>query len=153
MLLLLTSLWLVWWSATNVSTDSTFTVEFGLWGGAPPDIRTEVNWLTTALVAAPIPLLFLRVAAKSLVHEPRSWRRDVTISLVLVAVGLVSCWAWPIEVPFWGTYHYPGDPPQAITGTPGVGWLLALVAALLLLWALLLARPESGAPRLATTEK
>ncbi len=145
MLLQLTALFLNWWVATNHTF--AFTVSYGLWSN-PDDLRQGAVWLTTALAVLPIPLLFLRVAARSIEHEPSSWRRDVAIAGGLMFAALASCWAWPLDMPFWGGVTFPADAgvaEQVVDAHSGLGWWVSFVALLLVAWGLWLAR--RGKPR------
>lgn len=140
MLLQVTALFFDWWVATNHTYG--FTVGFGLWS-ASEELRPHAQAGTLLLAIASIPLLFIRVAARSIEHEPPAWRRDVAIAAGLMAAALASCWLWPPDMPFWGSVTFPSDgglEEQVVHGRPGLGWWTSLVALLLAAWGLRLAR-------------
>ncbi|MFO1532559.1 MAG: hypothetical protein ABR562_02500 [Thermoplasmatota archaeon] len=137
----LTALFLTWWSATNRSPGyEAFTVGFGLWSHPASDVDVHGGfiWLTDVLALLPVPILFVRVAARSIEHEPRSWRRDVGGAACGMVAALASAAPWPVELPFLGSTHFAagnGTLEQTITSGPGAGWWLGAVATVVVGWA------------------
>jgi hypothetical protein len=143
MLLQITALLLPWWMATNRTYG--FSVTYGLWSdaGQGEDVHGGYLRLTAVLAILALPLLFVRVAGRSIFHEPRRFRRDVLAAGILMLLALASAWLWPVELPFWGGYAYPGGngtEAQHLFGSPAAGWWTSAVAVALVAWALLLAR-------------
>ena len=136
LLVWLVVLFLPWWSASNGTYG--FTRGFGLWDHPDVDVDGRFIWVTDVLAILPVPLLFVRVAARSIQHEPGRWRRDVAVAGASMALALASAALWPIGLPFWGRTVFPGGngtEEQAITANPAFGWWLGLAAALVLAWA------------------
>ncbi|MEK6985486.1 MAG: hypothetical protein AABX89_03775 [Candidatus Thermoplasmatota archaeon] len=131
-----TSLLLPWWGLTaslgDVSGELVPAVR--LWGGNPEVAHSWAVWLSTGLVVVAALLLFVRVAAASWRHEPARFRRDAALAAVLLAASCAAAWLWPVEFPFWGMRTYTdnvtGDP-SVVTGSPLLGWGMAVVAACL----------------------
>jgi hypothetical protein len=137
--LLATSLLLPWWTATNPLSEGTIASET-LWSRGP-EVVAAWTWVTLALAAPAVVLLFVRVAAASWRHEPRSWRRDLAVCLGLCAGALASAWRWPRDLPFWGTLDFTLEGMRfVLVGRPGLGWWLAAIAAALVAVELLLSR-------------
>lgn len=129
---LATAFVLPWWTVTNtlagVSTSQ--AVRFGDADVAWP----AATWVTAALLFAALPILFVRLAARSWIHEVDKWRRDLGIAAASAGAALASSWAWPREGLFWGSRTYPmegGDALQ-VAQAPGAGWWLAVCATLVL---------------------
>ena len=129
-----TALLLPWWTLTAElgGVSGELAPPVGLWGPDAQLVKTDMVWLTVALLAAALILLFVRVAAASWRHESAAFRRDSAIATLLLAAACASAWFWPVEFPFWAMRTYTdnvtGDPTLVI-GTPGLGWWLAAVAA------------------------
>ncbi len=143
MLLQITALFLTWWVATN----QTFGASdgFGLWSRPPGDLNLKAVWVTDALAILPIPFLFVRLAARSIVHEPKAWRRDLGVATALMIGALASAWFWPLDTPFWGTKTFgaaDGVDAQVIEAHPGLGWWVGAAAAAAAAWSLWLGRPQ-----------
>lgn len=148
MVLQITALFLAWWVVTNRTDSSSPSVGIGLFGGGADWANSQVLLLTAVLAIAPIPLIFVRVAAASWRHEPTSWRRDLWIAGALQFLALGSALAWPIEGPFWGGRTYilnnaTGET-LTITANPGLGWWVAAVALLCTAWGIWLSRPAAA---------
>ena len=148
-LLAVTALWLPWWRVTW--DDGVAAVRDDAFAFRPePPLTTEwAPWLTGILGAFAALLLFVRLAAGSRTHEPPAWRRDLAVSAALLAGAALSCLLWPQAVPsFWGgrTYAAPDGPSTTETAMPGLGWWLALVAALLAGLASWKARADPSTP-------
>ncbi|MEK6974886.1 MAG: hypothetical protein AABY18_00925 [Candidatus Thermoplasmatota archaeon] len=147
-LLAATSLLLAWWRVTWSSGASALRDDVRLFRPEEPLTTAWGPWLTGAVVAVTLVLLFVRIAARSDRHEPTTWRRDLGVAVVLLALALASCMLWPADVPsFWGGRTYEGNitagEPVTETAMPGLGWWVALTAALLLGGARLVARPTT----------
>ena len=145
-MLWLVAIFLPWWSNSN---EAFFMADahFGLWDHPENDLDVQRRgiWLTDAFALLPIPFLFVRLAARSFVHEPPKWRRDVAIAAVLMLLALASTALWPVGLPFWGSAQFPasaGIPAQELSARPGFGWFLGLLCVLLLALAWWLARPR-----------
>lgn len=150
-LLAATSLLLAWWRVTWSSGASVIRDDVRLFRPEEPLTTSWGPWLTGALVAATLILLFVRIAARSEKYEPGIWRRDLLVATILLVVALASCLLWPAEVPsFWGGRTYEGNitdgEPVTETAIPGLGWWLALLAVGSLLVARLLGRPRGPVP-------
>jgi hypothetical protein len=135
-LLTVTALLLPWWRVTLDDGAFTTLFDFRPFLPQPPATTEWASWLTGILAAVAAFLLFLRLAANSHIHEPRSWRRDLAVATGLLAAAVASCLLWPDIVPaFWGGRTYMDanttGPPTRETAMPGLGWWLALVATLL----------------------
>jgi hypothetical protein len=135
-LLAVTALLLPWWRVTLDDGTMEARADFRAFRPDEPWTTSWGPWLTGALVAAAALVLFVRLAAGSHLHEPASWRRDLLVATVLLAVSVASALLWPDEVPsFWGgrTYHYANvtGPDTTETAMPGLGWWLGLAAAVL----------------------
>jgi len=152
-LLLVLTLALAWWTATDTVGGLPTTSTYGVWPRAGTQgLSIPVPGATFVLpssVAVALPIiatlliLFVRVAARSWVHEPRSWRRDLWIALALVAASLALALAWP-PVGTLGTRTYAmpdGGGTLTEQVAPGAGWWTALAALALLAAASWMARP------------
>jgi hypothetical protein len=137
-LLTLTALWLPWW---RVSWDDGATMvrdDVAAFRPEPPLTTAWGPWLTGIVAVAAALLLFVRLAAGSRTHEPASWRRDLAVASALLVAALLSCLLWPSAAmpSFWGGRTYVDanatGPSTTETAMPGLGWWLALLAAILL---------------------
>lgn len=144
-LLLVTSLWLPWWVVTyrDDAGRSYDAIKVHLFEDAAPAVFPVATIVTGVVVAATVVLLFVRLAARSWYHEPKSWRRDLLVSAWLTAAALASGLFWPDQVPhFWGGRTFQlADAPGSFTETalPGLGWWCGLVALLALVAARVIA--------------
>ncbi|HEX2066429.1 MAG TPA: hypothetical protein VHI93_06405 [Candidatus Thermoplasmatota archaeon] len=140
-LLLATSLLLPWWVVSNrvAGSKTPLAAVFPL-GSSQGIVHPWAQWLTAALVAVAILLLFLRVASRAWAHEPAVWRRDLAIAAAAILLALASGMLWPDGdaqggMPFWGGRTFLLDNATgeelAIVANPGLGWWLAAVAAAL----------------------
>ena len=137
-LLAVTAILLPWWRVTldDGGTTPPSSGDFRVFRPEEPWTTTWAPWLTGFLVVAAALVLFVRLAANSHEQEPASWRRDLAIATGLLAAAVASALLWPDAVPsFWGgrTYHYENvtGPDTTETAMPGLGWWVALVAAVL----------------------
>lgn len=158
-LLAATALLLPWWLVTLDDGAIAYRYEFRPFRPAEPWTTDWAPWLTGLLAASATLLLFVRLAANSHVHEPASWRRDLAISAGLLVAAVASTPLWPDAVPsFWGgrTYHHENvtGPDTTETAMPGLGWWVALVAAVLAALASWKARqvPDGSTPDDGTTK-
>lgn len=146
-LLAVTSLLLAWWRVSWSTAGTTLRDDVRLFRPEDPLTTTWGPWLTGALVLVAGGLLFVRLAARSDRHEPRSWRRDLGIAAALLAAALASCLLWPADVPaFWGGRTYTADnvtTEVTEVAMPGLGWWVALVATGCLALSWWLARPPT----------
>lgn len=147
-LLTVTSMLLPWWRVTWASVGGTVLEEVRLFRPVEPLTTSWGPWLTGGLVVAVALLLFLRLAARSERHEPPTWRRDLLVAAGLLGAALLSCLLWPSGIPaFWGGRTLQnetitdGANATVEAAMPGLGWWLALLAALLLALAWRRARP------------
>lgn len=138
-LLAATSVLLAWWRVTWSSGGPAIRDDVRLFRPEEPLTTSWGPWLTGALVAATLLLLFVRIAARSEKYEPGVWRRDLLVATVLLVAALASCLLWPAEVPsFWGGRTYTAE---NVTTTvdemamPGLGWWVALTTVVLLVLA------------------
>lgn len=138
-LALVTSLLLPWWAVTWDDGQVASRDSVRVFDPEPPLTTSWGPWLTGALVGAAALVLFVRIAARSDVHEPATWRRDLGIAAGVVFAAVASALLWPEGVPsFWGgrTYSVENVTTQVSETTmPMLGWWVALVAALVLAWA------------------
>lgn len=142
-----TSLLLPWWGLTaslgDVSGDLVPAIR--LWSADPQVAHPWAVWLSTGLVVAACVLLFVRVAGASWRHEPVSFRRDVALAAIFLVASCAAAWLWPVEFPFWGMRTYTdnvtGDP-SVVTGSPLLGWWMAVVAACLAVASRAVAKPQ-----------
>lgn len=136
-LLLITAAWLPWWVVTwkDEAGQVYDRVSVGLFQDGGAAAHQAATMVTGVLLLGTIVLLFVRLAARSWVHEPTSWRRDITIALFLQAAALASALFWPQGVPsFWGGRTFGLEDAEGTfteTALPGLGWWLALLACLL----------------------
>ncbi len=141
--LLLTAFWMPWWAITVEQDGETLDARgIGVFrdpGAVGHHVRTIGTGVLAAVAAG---ALFVRVAARSWVHEPSSWRRDLALAALITGVALVSATMWPTDVPrFWHAYTVEGG--QQVRALPGLGWWLALAATLCATGAALVARSHS----------
>ena len=133
--LALTALWLPWWQASW--TAGATTVRDPIHPFRPDPQLTTVwgPWASGLLAGGAAVLLFVRLAASSHLHEPRSWRRDLVVAAALLVAAAALCLLWPSGVPaWWGgrTYATNGTAPTIVeTEMPVLGWYVALAAAAL----------------------
>ncbi len=136
-ILVVTSLWLPWWRVTYEDSGGRpyDTQDVGVFGGEHLLAHSWARWVTAALAVGATLLLFVRIAGRSWTYEPGIWRRDLGVAALLCGLALASCLLWPSQVPsFWGGRTFALD---NATGTfsefamPGLGWWVALLAALL----------------------
>jgi hypothetical protein len=123
-----TALFLPWWVMTNRTSD--FSFGYTLWSHAEVGVRSGFVLVTILPALLPLALLFIRIAAKSILHEPARWRRDVVIAAALMLLSLALAALWPHEVPFWGSIEYAGAG-QVLSGNPGLGWWIGVLASAL----------------------
>lgn len=143
----ITALLLPWWSVTHTTGGLLAREEVAAFRPEPPLTTTWGPWLSGILVGVAALLLFVRIAGRSDLYEPRVWRRDLLAGAFLLGAAAVSALTWPADVPaFWGgrTLHNATITDGANTtvevALPGLGWWLVLLAALLLALAWRLAR-------------
>lgn len=134
-LALVTALWLPWWAVAWDTSDESHVAtrdSVSLFRPEPPLTTTWGPWLTGFLVVSAAGLLFVRIAARSDVHEPKTWRRDLAFGVGFVAASLVSASLWPASVPaFWGGRIYTAEnvtTQVTETALPQLGWWLAGLA-------------------------
>ncbi len=130
-----TSLITPWWglNATLDGVSGDLVEPVWLWDQTGEVARVWAQWLTIALLALAILVLFFRVAASSWRHEPARFRRDMGRSTLVLLAACASCWLWPVEFPFWGSRSYVDNVtgnPSLVSGAPHVGWEIAVVAML-----------------------
>src|SRR5437773_915574 len=90
-ILQVTGLFLGWWVITyRDAASSQVYGSAGLFGAGGGIAGPATVWATTVLAIAPIPVLFIRVAAASWKHEPAIWRRDLAACLAIIFLGLAS---------------------------------------------------------------
>lgn len=146
-LLTVTSALVAWWRVSWSSGGAAIRDDVRLFRPEPPLTTAWGPWLTGALVAAAALLLFVRLAARSDRYEPPAWRRDLGVAALLLAVALASALLWPSDVPaFWGGRTYTADNVTTEvmeTAMPGLGWWVALVAAVLLASGWRMAKPPT----------
>lgn len=146
-LLAVTSCLLAWWRVTWASGGAAVRDDVRVFRPEEPLTTSWGPWLTGGLVVAALLLLFVRLAGRSERHEPPAWRRDLAVAAGLVGAALLSCLLWPADVPaFWGgrTYMVENVTTEVTeTAMPGLGWWVALLAAVLLVGARLAARPAT----------
>jgi hypothetical protein len=153
-LLLATALLLPWWvvSARVLGSTTQAAAVYPL-GSSQDLVFRWAQLATAALAGLAIVLLFVRVASRAWVHEPRVWRRDLAIAAALVVLALASGMLWPRPdttdgLGFWGGRTYLLDnatgTQEEVVATPGLGWWLAAVAAVLLAAAWWASRPEKA---------
>lgn len=152
-LLAVTSLLLPWWRVAWDAGAGAIRDDVHAFRPEPPLTTTWGPWLTGALVAVAVLLLFVRTAARSDVHEPPAWRRDLRVAAALLLLALLSGMLWPAAVPsFWGGRTYADNVTDGTrvteTTMPGLGWWVAVLALACVAGALLAARPTPVDPPL-----
>lgn len=145
-----TGLFLPWWALQYADAESAQPLgSLGLWAGGGELARDGAVLVTAVLALAALPILLVRVAAASWEHEWRKWRRDLLVAAASQALALASCWAWPLEFPFWGTQERVSlltGTPYTVSGTPALGWWLTAAAFALVLLAWGMSRPVESEP-------
>lgn len=132
-LLTVTALLLPWWRVTW--DDGTVETRDDVFAFRPEEPLT--TWwaphLTGAMAGLAALGLFVRLAADSHTHEPRTWRRDLGIQAGTLLLAAASCLLWPAAVrSFWGGRNYEDGGIEVVeTAMPGLGWWLAVLAGLL----------------------
>lgn len=136
LLLLLTSLWLPWWVVWYEDDVGFRYASTGVRVFDPetPETTAWAPHVTGALAAVVTLWLFLRIAGRSHAYEPAVWTRDLRLQAGGIVLALASTLLWPDEVDvFWGgrTFRMEGlEFTEA--AAPGLGWWLALLAAVAL---------------------
>lgn len=136
-LLAATSLWLPWWRIRFRDLAGNVIDEAHLrhFQDGAPFAETGAIVLTGILVGIALLVLFIRLAARSWLHEPGQWLRDLVVVTSLLIAALLSTWGWPagesVAPSFWGgvefTHNQTGDS-FSVQATPGLGWWTAAVA-------------------------
>jgi hypothetical protein len=147
-LALVTSVLMPWWGVTWDDGQIPIRESVSLFRAEAPLTTSWGPTLAGVLVAAAVALLFVRIAARSDIHEPVSWRRDLRIALGLAAAAVASALFWPSGVPsFWGGRTYADanatGPAIVETAAPMLGWWVAILAGLCLAVAFKLAHPTT----------
>lgn len=153
LLLLLTSVWLPWWlvrfqDAFGGTVDEAAT---SLW--RPGQFSHAWGpWVSGFLIAVAALVLFVRVAGKSWLHEPREWRRDIGVAALATGAALVLAGTWPKTAEaviggFWSNVDFTvnGTKDSFVVATlPGLGWWSAVLAAVCLSAAWWVCRDTTG---------
>lgn len=138
LLLFVTAAWLPWWTLTfrtgGVGTVSG-RVPVKLFGPVP-DVTTIMPHATGILLVLLAGWVFVRIAGRSIVYEPETWRRDVFLQAGAAVLVLASVGAWPTrEFGFWGGRDLGNETVQVIvqqTWMPALGFWVATIATSLL---------------------
>ena len=133
-ILLILSLPFAWWVVKHGAMEPVVHTrhEVRLFQGTEPVATHSLTIATGVLVLAVAVLLAVRLAAHSWSYEPKSWRRDLWLGVLLLLVAFATLAWWPDDVAsFWGRQTF--DPAPGSTGPsnfeearPALGaWLAA----------------------------
>jgi hypothetical protein len=144
-LLAVTAILLPWWRIAWDDGNVVVREDVSALRPEPPLTTTWAPYLTGILCAVAALGLFVRLAANSHLHEPRSWRRDLGADAGLLLLAAASCLLWSASTPsFWGGRTYSdGGVTVVETAMPGLGWWLCVLAGVLAA----LAFWQAGKPR------
>lgn len=134
MLAVLTAAWLPWWvleQASGGTTSSRFAVNLF----ARSEVTTFMPIVTGIIVVLAALLLFVRIAGRSIIYEPDTWRRDLVVVGGAWGLALLSVIVWPLrEFGFWGGRRLGNETVQVVveqTWMPGLGFWLGIIALVL----------------------
>ncbi len=139
LLALITAAWLPWWQLTfrtgGVGTISG-RIPVKLFGPVD-DVTTIMPHVTGGLLVVVAAWIFVRIAGRSILYEPDTWRRDTVLQAALAVIAVASVGAWPAaEFGFWGGRSLGNETVQVIveqTYGPVVGFWLAALGAMLMM--------------------